>query len=140
VSGLGRGLVVLAGVVAIGAIAGGLWVMGSPAAQRAAALDERRTQDLARIARQIDRWWMRETALPADLATVAAQPGLRLAVVDPLDGRPYDYAPTGADRYRVCAVFATDTGEDPLARRGGRDDDWLHPVGPHCFERVVDKD
>jgi hypothetical protein len=139
-AGPGRPLLVAASLVVGAALAAGLWVLGTPSAQREARMDERRERDLAAIVVQVDRYHVREGRLPADLATVAAQPGLRLAVADPVDAAPYGYTPTGADRYRLCATFATDTARPGAGRRHGPDHDWLHAAGPACFDRVVDPD
>ena len=38
-------------------------------------------------------------------------------------------------RYRLCAVFATNTAKTPVAGGPWNPDDWNHGVGRHCFER-----
>jgi hypothetical protein len=133
----GRWLALAGVVVALAAIVAGVVVIGTPGTQRDTRMDVRRERDLRAIAMQLERWHEREGRLPADLATLAAQPGLRLAIVDPLTGAPYEYAATATDRYRLCAVFATDTAQ----RRFGPDaDDWIHAVGRGCFDRRIDVD
>jgi len=75
--------------------------------------------------------------LPADLPLLAAEPGSRLAIVDPATGQPYGYAALGAREYQLCARFDTDTAatmEPPVAWAPG---DWNHAIGTHCFKRSV---
>jgi hypothetical protein len=75
--------------------------------------------------------------LPADLPVLAAEPGSRLAIVDPDTAQPYGYAVLGAREYQLCARFDTDTAatmEPPVAWVPG---DWNHGVGTRCFKRSV---
>lgn len=133
---LGRALATTAAIAIVAAIAMAVWVMGGPGQQRQVRLDERRVADLVRIAGQVEAHVGRTGVLPEDLGVLAAQPGLALAVADPVGGAPYEYAPAGALRYRLCAVFATDTAAGPAAaaRHG---DAWSHGAGRHCFQRRV---
>jgi hypothetical protein len=78
--------------------------------------------------------------LPASLAQLAAQPGMALAIRDPVDGTAYGYEPVAGSRYRLCAVFATDTAKRDPDRDMFRyqDQRWPRPAGRHCFDRVVE--
>lgn len=138
--GYGRWLAIVASVAVVATVVAAVVVMGSPSAQREAKLDSRRVDDLNHIAQVIDRHFHVHGALPADLATLAAQPGQRLASTDPVDGTPYGYAVTGKRTYRLCAVFVTDTAERPPA--GGRwvPDEWNHGAGRQCFDRKAGSD
>lgn len=92
-------------------------------------------QDLQRIAQLVELHQRRHDVLPPDLVTLANEPGQRLPITDPVDGAPYAYEVTGARRFRLCAVFATDTART----RGGTTprgvDDWHHGTGRQCFDR-----
>ena len=76
-------------------------------------------------------------ALPADLQALSRQPGSLLPTADPVTGKAYDYQIVDADgqRYRLCAVFDTDTAVTGDAAFGPGD--WTHGAGRHCFERVA---
>ena len=58
---------------------------------------------------------------------------------DPVDGVPYGYSVLSPSKFRLCAVFSTSTSDrGPDARRfGWYDDEWKHPVGRQCFERML---
>lgn len=137
----GRNLLVFAAAIVVATLVAALWVMESPSKQRDRRLDERRTEQLQAIASALDAWFARDGRLPASLAELARQPGLSLPIVDPVDGRPYDYRPGSGRAYRLCARFATSTADrDANAGRfDWQDRNWLHPAGPHCFERTVPK-
>lgn len=128
--GPGRRLLLAAGVVVALAAGAAVWVMGVPGTQRLVRMDERRAMDLQALETQIGQYQEREGRLPGNLEQLAAQPGVRLALTDPQDGRPYGYVPGEGRRYRLCAVFATDT-----AVTGAWNPRWLHGVGETCFER-----
>ncbi|MEZ0471084.1 hypothetical protein [Luteimonas salinilitoris] len=134
----GRWLLVAAGGVAIVAVVAAVAVMGTPAAQREAKLDNRRVHDLQRIADVVDHYYEQHDALPPDLAILAGQPGQRLAIADPVDGTPYGYEITGERGFRLCAAFTTDTAD---TRPGVRpwSSEWNHGAGLGCFDRRAGK-
>lgn len=133
---VGRSLAIAASAVVIATVVAAMLLMGSPESQRESRLDRKREQDMERIATAINTRARAGKPLPASLEILSSEPGLRLAVSDPQTGVSYAYTITGSDRYRLCAVFTTDTGDK--SRQGWVDQDWLHGAGRHCFERKVD--
>lgn len=100
-------------VVAVSATAvAGLWISGSPAAERARRLDDRRIQDLQTISNAIDSYYTQnKEQLPPSLDTLT---GARDAyyvssIKDPDTMRPYEYQQDSSSTYRLCATFTTDT-------------------------------
>lgn len=133
---VGRSLAIAASAVVIATVVAAMVLMGSPESQRESRLDRKREQDMDSIATAINSRAREGKPLPASLEILSSEPGLRLAVSDPQTRETYSYAITGSDRYRLCAVFATDTGDK--SRQGRVDQDWLHGAGRHCFERKVE--
>ncbi len=134
---VGRSLAIAASAVVVATVVAAMLLMGSPESQRESRLDRKREQDMASIAAAIDTRAREGKPLPGSLEILSIEPGVRLTVSDPQTGAPYGYAITGSDRYRLCAVFATDTGDK--SRQGWVDQKWLHGAGRHCFERKVDQ-
>ena len=126
--------------LAVAAVVLGLVVVGSPFAERARKLDERRVGDLRGIAREIDRLCLGPSdarpdgppiqlvrPLPASLAALAAGAiDNRPEIVDPETRAPYEYRVTGKSSYELCASFMQlrDEDEDPR---------WDHAAGRHCW-------
>lgn len=112
------------------AAAAGLYLSGSPGEQRLLRLDERRTQDLWSIAREIDGIWTRHGKLPFSLDDVVVG-GRRLSDVplDPVTGESYEYGlvDRAGSGYFLCAVFATASQET------ARPYFWRHEAGRWCF-------
>lgn len=138
-TGNGRRLAIVASVVAIATVVAALMVMDPPGKQREARIDQRRVRDLDRIDTAARLHLREHGTLPADLAALAATPGLQLAITDPVDDSAYGYEVTGPRSLRLCARFATDTAGEARAseyqdRRG-----WYHPAGRHCFDRRFDE-
>ncbi|QWF14953.1 hypothetical protein [Lysobacter capsici] len=134
---VGRGLLIAAAAVIIAAIAMAVVKMGGPGAQRQMRLDERRVQDLSRIDQELRSYFDAHKALPPDLARLAAQPGLSLAISDPDTTAPYAYQPGQDGHFRLCARFATDTAQGPTQMRDPTPwlgTQWRHPAGDHCYE------
>ena len=134
-SPLGRWLAILATVVVVATLVAAFLVMRSPGEQRKVTLDLRRAQDLMQLGHAIDAHVQVHGRLPADLATLARQPGSLLPVGDPVTGQAYGYEVDGNRRYRLCAVFDTDTAATGAAALGPGE--WTHGAGRHCFERVA---
>ena len=128
-------LATFASLAVLGAVVVGIVLLDPPAVQRQHKFDARRIDELLMIERSIDLYARQHgQALPADLTTLAAQPGVHMPVRDPETGRAYEYLITGAESYQLCAVFTHDSRE--LARPpmyGAME--WAHGKGRHCFGR-----
>ncbi|MDQ2702051.1 MAG: hypothetical protein M3Y70_04385 [Pseudomonadota bacterium] len=134
----GRLLSIIASVVVLATLVGAIVVMDSPAQQRERRMDDRRVQDLQRLVGAARAYHQAHRQLPADMAALAGQPGLRLSTADPSTGAPYEYEPTGKRSFRVCASFSTDTATAEPAPAGP--DSWNHAAGRHCFGREINTD
>lgn len=132
----GRWLAIFVSVVVAATVVGAMLVMGSPGSQRESRLDRKREQDMERIAMVIDLRARAGKPLPADLTSLAREPGQRLSITDPVTGAPYAYQVADGRSYRLCAEFTTDTAQE--SRKTWIDQDWLHGKGRHCFDRKVD--
>ena len=129
-------MAIVASMVVVAAVVAGIASIGLPGEQRQARLDQRRIEDLQRIAEAVELHHREHGQLPADLATAAARPGWDLGLLDPVSGEAYDYRPLQGDRFELCAVFTTDSGE----REGAGWNaplEWRHGAGRHCFNREV---
>jgi hypothetical protein len=132
---IGRWLVVGAGVIVLATIAAAVFVMGLPSEQRDVRMDQKRVRDLRRLVEVVNSHVERQESLPPSLDALANQPGMRLSIADPVDGSPYTYEVIDKRKFRLCAVFATDTSVAPENNERWIDDEWPHAVGRRCFER-----
>lgn len=132
---IGKGLLVAAGVLAIGALIGGFLLIGSPNTQRAMRMDERRVQDLLLIENAINIHLVENEKLPPNLQALTTREGLKLSINDPLSGRAYEYVIDDPQRYQLCAVFQTDTADRNRRVGPSMSMEWLHGAGRTCFNR-----
>jgi hypothetical protein len=133
-------MLIAAGAIVAATLAAAFMTMDSPGQVRDRKLDQRRVRELDEIADAIERWQGEHDEWPASLAELAAQPGVSLAVRDPVSGAAYGYEAGTGSKYRLCAVFATDTAKrDPQRDMFGYfDQRWAHPAGRYCFDREVE--
>ncbi len=116
--------------VAIGLVLG-FMPLGTPAHQRALALDRTRIADLHDIAAVIHGRWQHAKPpgafrLPTSLGSLATLPPSERK--DPASGLPYAYRRgSGATTFQLCAVFDGAAGATRSAAF------WQHPRGAHCF-------
>ncbi|WP_101927304.1 MULTISPECIES: hypothetical protein [Luteimonas] len=136
VSGFGRGLLIAGGLVSLAAVAAALLLIGSPGAQRESRLDAARVRDLARIEALAAQQLRRDGTLPASLDALRGE----ARRVDPLTGLPYGYAVVDARTLRLCATFATDSGDALRQAEPWMHRDWPHGPGDACFERTIARD
>ncbi len=136
---IGRWLMVAAGVVVVATLGVAMSMLGSPATQRDQKLDQRRVHDLERIVGAVRHYALTHKALPPTLDVVARQPGRNLSITDPVDRTPYEYQVTGDRKFRLCAVFITDTAKALEDNGAWTDDDWLHGTGRQCFDRTANE-
>lgn len=125
----GRWLMIVAIVAVVATVVAALLVMDTPTHERAERLDAIRVEHLQVLSQRVDTHFEVEDELPDSILDVMT--GTGGTSMDPVTGTPYDYRPTGKDSYRLCATF--DTAQDPQA--AGRQDEWRHPAGHHCFDR-----
>jgi len=122
--------------VVIATIVAAISVIGSPSQQRLLRLDERRVNDLQALASQVQAYRNEHGRLPASLAVLEAEPGVRVPR-DPESGEPYAYEVLGAVEFRLCARFDTDSSDStppqPWMRAA-----WVHGAGRQCFKRSAD--
>ena len=129
---------IAATAAALAAIAGGLFVIGTPSHARERRLDNLRVSDLARISNNVDAYWKKHEALPAGLDTLRSDGLLRRMPKDPITGTAYTYHPSGERSYRLCATFAQPT--DSANRETYVDGEsigahsWTHGAGESCFD------
>jgi len=129
----------VAGVAVAAVVAGGVWLMGSPAEQRARDLDKRRVSDLRDIADDVGAYFKHHERLPESLADLAGESGLHVTIRDPGTGREYDYQALEAGAYRLCAEFGRESeGEARRAAGLGLGPGyWYHGAGRQCFDLRV---
>ena len=132
----GRWIAIVAGLVVAATVVAAIMVIGSPSRQRLLRLDERRVNDLEAIASQVQAYRNQHGGLPASLAALSAEPGVRVPQ-DPASGQAYGYDVLGGADYRLCARFDTDTA-DAIDPRPWPRAAWAHGAGRQCFRRRVD--
>jgi hypothetical protein len=108
---------------------------GSPSQRRLTAFDDRRSEDLERIAGVLRARWIASKgqatpSLPTSIQELPESSTLRL--LDPISGQAYGYTSLGGARYRLCANFQTDTTRLPVAQPSSVF--RIHPAGRHCFD------
>lgn len=119
-------------VVVTAAVIGGIFLLGSPAEERARRLDERRMQDLSGIARAVDVYWTRGASLPSSLEALRTETGANITIVDPATGASYDFRPIEREKYELCATFEGDSRDSDRGFDAGF---WSHRAGRQCFQR-----
>ena len=95
-----------------------LAVAGTPLVQRKIEADNRRVEELRRIAANIHNAYVQNHALPATLPAAEAS--------DPETRATYEYRPATGSRYELCAVFNSQSQHEAGAF-------WNHSPGRNCF-------
>ncbi len=127
-------------VVVTGVVAYGVTQLDPPGEKRQRRLDQRRVEDLKRVARSVDRFVTRHERLPVSIDEVAGDSQLRTRVSsrlhaqnvrDPLTAQPYAYRVLTDETYEMCATFDRASQDGWFQRRHGPF--WSHPQGVQCF-------
>lgn len=132
--------------IVVASIIAGFFLIGSPMTQRARRFDERRVSDLQAIQWEIINYWQKKGVLPASLSMLRDDIRGFVPPQDPETAMGYEYAPTGASAFSVCAVFTMTSdvaGVVDVSRpmpAGIENDNWAHGAGRTCFKRTIDKD
>jgi hypothetical protein len=130
-----------AALVALAVVVCGFNYLETPAEVRERKLDEKQITDLQLIQNEIHTYYSLTNALPADLEKIRAANPLPEAS----EGRaPYAYENTEKG-FKLCAEFAHPSipgqygtvyyYDETMTIKNA--DNWEHPAGEYCFERVV---
>jgi hypothetical protein len=131
-AGMRRALGGAAILIVVVAVAVGLELSGSPAAERARRLDARRVEDLVRISSAIDLYYVRRHTLPVELTDLGPPSGPSLSLTDPATSETYEYRTVAAKRYELCAAFTA-----PSDEAHDEPEFWKHGAGRQCFQLDV---
>jgi hypothetical protein len=104
--------------------------IGSPTVQRWASEDARRLFDLSSLAQSLHNRWLTRGqkifVLPTTIQDLQRTGRGGASIVDPMNGRIYEYTPMQGTTYRLCAEFSRPSPSDVPA-------EWRHLAGPVCF-------
>lgn len=126
-------------VIMVAAVIGyGLWLAGSPAAERSKLIDTQRVNNLQNIASSIDGYYATRGKVPASIEELKSADNGKFVVehdIDPVSQEPYAYAMKSDGSYELCAVFDAASEEVKLGASSypyyGKE--WEHGSGRHCF-------
>jgi len=133
-------LIWLSGLVVLGAVVGGFFVMGSPGTQRQLRFDRERVQNLQSIQFEVTNYWQNKGALPPTLEALEDSITGFVVPLDPDTEAPYEYRATGAQTFSLCAVFSLEGDGVGVRSFPTKGNNWDHNAGRHCFERSIDED
>jgi len=139
-------------VVAITAsVVAGLFIVGSPKAERLAQFDERRVNDLSMIQSEVTSYWQQKRRLPQSLEELQYELGYFVPPTDPQPGAVYEYRVLEPLKFELCAVFSA-ASEETLPNEGrvaampkpvgapfpSAESNWTHGAERTCFTRTID--
>lgn len=141
------GLVV--GLIVLGSIVSGFFIIGSPATQRDMRFDAERLSDLQSLQMNIVSYWQEKEELPVALENLEDPLVGYVVPLDPETETPYEYKRTGSLSFELCATFVLPSNEKgsarddysypmPMEGLSLTGDSWKHDAGRACFERTID--
>lgn len=141
--GRARAVAYATGIVVLGAIISGFFIMGSPAQVRLYRFDSQKVSDLQSIQYQITNFYQQKEKLPANLDELADPLSGWMMPKDP-QGGTYRYEKTGNLSFKLCATFNAESqnpSQASIARPieyGVEGENWQHESGEVCFDRTID--
>lgn len=137
-------------VVVVATIAGGFFIIGSPATQRKLRFDGQRIGDLQVLQSEVINYWIKKGKLPDKSEDLKDNISGFVPPVDPDTFAAYEYKAKGKLEFELCANFSL--ASDETRYKGGMmrapmmypqsaypyGDNWNHKDGRVCFERKID--
>lgn len=146
-------------LVMVGVVIGGFFLVGSPAEQRKARLDDQRVNDLSIIQNELTFYFQQKQTLPATLDELSTSLNGFIPPVDPVSGAAYEFTviKPGPDedilnrqpKFELCATFDAESTDYQNVMVKTRQypmmdyaygQNWQHAAGRVCFERTIDPD
>lgn len=136
-------------ILAVVTIVAGFFIVGTPMEARLQRYDTEKVSDLQNIQSQITTYYQAKQKLPAQLSDLNSSLSYGPLPVDVQTGAAYEYAPTGALSFKLCATFnaqgrgnqavsAQPVAVTPLGDKEMTQDNWQHGEGRVCFVRTID--
>lgn len=140
--GRARTVAYVTGIVVVGAIISGFFIMGSPAQVRLYRFDSQKVSDLQSIQYQIINFYQQKEKLPANLDELA-DPLSGWMMPKEAQGGAYRYEKTANLSFKLCATFNAETQKNQVAisepvMYGVEGENWQHSAGEVCFDRTID--
>lgn len=138
------------GVLMIGSIIAGFFIVGTPQHARLLRYDQQKISDLQGIQSQVVYYWQQKDTLPESLSDLTDSISGYSAPLDPQNNQPYEYRIIQAPySFELCAEFnaAGDVQNGyvypryetiTLPATKGVLENWQHDAGHICFERTID--
>lgn len=142
-------LAIILGVLVLGSIIVGFFIVGTPSEQRRRRMDDERVMNLQMLQTQIVDYWSKKEVLPENLDFLQDNISGFVVPLDPDTKLSYEYKILGELEFELCANFATASdknlspGEKPMTYYGYYDSfqqNWDHEKGRACFQRTIDPD
>lgn len=131
------------GVLVLAVIITAFFIIGSPASARLTIFDQQRTSDLMGIQWEIVNYWQKKERLPVSLAELKDSISGYEAPTDPETKLSYEYNIKSSTNllFELCATFNKASFQDSTypEKSIGIGQNWNHPAGRVCFERIIDK-
>ena len=136
-------MLVFATVLTAVALVYGFSTIPSPALQRELKLDHERVSSLGELQYSIDAYYRNNNRLPESLNILAKNSYYstrELNKVDPQTNQPYEYLVINDTKYQLCAVFTTDSENDPAEYDSENynystyKNKFKHSKGRQCFD------
>ena len=143
-------VLVVSAIILLGIIYG-MFIIGSPASQRARMLDEQRINDLSSIQSQIVyTQWQNKGEVPQNLDALKDPISGYILPTDPETKESYEYKMISKNSFELCATFKTvnllDESGAKIARPvsypymdGVINENWQHKAERTCFTRTIDE-
>ena len=139
------------GIVVLGIIIGGFFIIGTPWEQRLYRFDEQKVNDLSNIQSQVVSFWQDKGRLPKTLEETKDSIKGSMIPTDPQSGDEYTYRIISPLTFELCAVFNKESKNIPKSKNipttsptiyydEFMEDSWEHGIGEVCFEKTIDPD
>ncbi len=142
------------GVLILVSIVAGFFIVGTPQQARLRRFDAQKVSDLQSIQYQVVTYWQAKQQLPTTLADVSDPISGFTVPTDPQTKQQYEYQPTGALSFQLCAQFNSLSDKRgvvsemqtypvaptsvPASVASYSSDNWQHSAGRTCFDRTID--
>ena len=134
-------------VLVLAVVIGAFFMVGSPNSARLDRFDQQRISDLTGVQWEIVNYWQSKEKLPTSLDNLKDNISGYTVPSDPeRKTESYEYRIINATNlsFELCATFNFQSNNDQTGmyypEKSGISQNWNHPAGRYCFERIIDKE
>lgn len=134
---MNRVVLIILGILFLGALISGFYIVGSPNKAQDLKEDQERVSAVLSLSSAVENYHNSQGELPQSLDKLVGNTYLQSLPKDPRNEKDYEYTKVDDTNYKICAEFAVSAQQPTRLDTLPTEGIYAHPKGKYCLEKKV---